>query len=481
MQAEARAATADEQKVLARWAGWGAVPQVFDEDKPRYATARAELRTLLDDAEYRAASRTTLNAHYTDADLVQPIWQAMLDAGFADTVGRVLEPGCGSGTFLGFSPPAATRLIGVELDPTTAAIAALLYPEADIRAQSFAHTRLPENFVDLTIGNVPFAKAVLHDPAHNPGRHSLHNHFILKSLHLTRPGGVVAVLTSHWTMDAENPAARGEIAELGELVHAVRLPTHIHQRAAGTSVITDLLILRRRQLDEDRTHGPAWERTVPIGGDDQLTVNVNEYFVHHPDNVLGRLEVEMGQFGPELQVSTDRDVDDRRAFAEHLQQIFAPYRAGERPALFQPDRSPIDGPTRAVAVRDAPAHLLDEHLDAVGDGTFTVVIKGQLHPHPRTCQPSRRTDRAAPPARHRHRAARRRSGLADRHPRDGPHAGNPERSVRRLHRPLRPDQPGQPATHRPGRPRHRRGQDGHHPPTPGRVPRRPTSHGRLRP
>jgi N12 class adenine-specific DNA methylase len=380
VQAQGRPADPAEQKVLARWAGWGAVPQVFDEDKPRYAQAREELRTLLDDAEYRAASRTTLNAHYTDAELVQAIWQAMVDSGFDQTVGRVLEPGCGSGTFLGFAPAAATRLIGVELDPTTAAIAALLYPHADIRAQSFAHTRLPEAFVDLSIGNVPFAKVALHDPAHNAAGHSLHNHFIVKALHLTRPGGVVAVLTSHWTMDAENPAARREIASLGELVHAVRLPTHIHQRAAGTSVITDLLILRRRQLDEDPAAGPAWERTAPIGGDTELTVNMNEYFLHHPENVLGDVEIVMGQFGPELQVTTGRDVNDRHAFAGHLQAAFLPYRDGARPPLFQPDHSPTVG--TAVTVRDAPAHLLEDHLDPTVDGTFTVVIGGQLHPHP---------------------------------------------------------------------------------------------------
>jgi adenine-specific DNA methylase len=162
----------------------------------------------------------------------------------------VLEPGSGLGTFLGMAPEQA-RMTGVELDPVTAAISRALYPHAEVRGESFADTRLPEGSFDAAIGNVPFSDVTLHDPVHNPTRQSMHNHFILKSLRLTRPGGMVAVLTSQYTMDAQNPGARREMAMLADLVGAVRLPAGAHRRTAGTDVVTDLLILRRRQIEHD--------------------------------------------------------------------------------------------------------------------------------------------------------------------------------------------------------------------------------------
>jgi hypothetical protein len=176
-------------------------------------------------------------------EIVREIWRAVGELGFAG--GRVLEPGAGAGVFIGLAP-ARAEITAVELDPTTAAIARALYPHATVRAESFATSRLPDGHFDLSIGNVPFADVVLHDPVHNRGRHSIHNHFIVKSLALTRPGGLVAVLTSRYTLDAANPAARREMNDLGELLGAVRLPTGAHRRAAGTDAVTDLLILRRR-------------------------------------------------------------------------------------------------------------------------------------------------------------------------------------------------------------------------------------------
>ena len=212
IEREARPATPDEQLVLARWSGWGAVPEVFDARRPEYAWAREQLAALLSPQEMAAAARNTLNAHYTDAGIVQAVWSAVQSLGF--TGGRVLEPGCGSGNFIGFAP-AAAQMTGVELDPVTAAIAAALHPRAQILAESFADTRDPDGSYDLAIGNVPFARAALHDRRHNPGGHSIHNHFIIKALRLVRPGGLVAVLTSRYTMDARNPAARREMASLG--------------------------------------------------------------------------------------------------------------------------------------------------------------------------------------------------------------------------------------------------------------------------
>lgn len=223
-------ATADEQQTLARWSSWGAVPDVFDESKQDWSTEREQLRSLLTPEEWDAAARTTINAHYTDPLIVRQMWRAMTVLGFDG--GRVLEPGSGLGTFLGMAPEQA-RMTGVELDPVTAAISRALYPHAEVRGESFADTRLPEGSFDAAIGNVPFSDVTLHDPVHNPTRQSMHNHFILKSLRLTRPGGMVAVLTSQYTMDAQNPGARREMAMLADLVGAVRLPSGAHRRTAG--------------------------------------------------------------------------------------------------------------------------------------------------------------------------------------------------------------------------------------------------------
>ncbi len=212
----------------------------------------------------------------------------------------MLEPGCGSGTFIGMAPEGA-RMVGVELDPTTAAIARGLYPQADIRGESFATTRFPRGHFDAVVGNVPFADVSLHDPQHNAGGHSMHNHFILKSLALTRPGGMVAVLTSSFTMDATNPAARREMNGMADLVGAVRLPTGAHRRAAGTEAVTDLLIFQRR-ADGVPPRDLTWETVTPRqldGPEGPVVVRVNNYFDEHPDHILGTLRVGQGMYGGE--------------------------------------------------------------------------------------------------------------------------------------------------------------------------------------
>ena len=180
---------------------------MFDDRRAEFGWAREQLAALLSPDELAAARRNTLNAHYTDAAFVRPMWSAVRALGFER--GRVLEPGCGSGNFLAFAPGGA-QVTGIELDPVTAGIAGLLYPGTEIRAESFADSRDAEGGYDLAIGNVPFGNMVLHDRRHNPAGHSIHNHFIVKALHLVRPGGLVAVLTSRFTMDARNPAAAGD-------------------------------------------------------------------------------------------------------------------------------------------------------------------------------------------------------------------------------------------------------------------------------
>lgn len=365
----ARPATADEQVVLARWSAWGAVPGIFDEALPQWATERERLRALLSVEEYAAARRTTINAHYTDPALVGAVWDAVGRLGF--TEGRVLEPGCGSGTFIGMAPPGA-QMTGVELDPVTAAIAAALYPGASVRAESFAATRLPAGYFDATVGNVPFADVRLHDPAHNRGNHSIHNHFILKSLHMTRPGGLVAVLTSRYTLDATNPAARREMADLADLVGAVRLPSGTHRRAAGTEALTDLVILRRREPG-----GVAGEDSwVKVGVDvvDGTKVRINNYFLDHPERVLGEYRVGHGMYGEEtLSVVADGLDQVPARLNDALHTITA---AAARDGLtWTPRDEAAQAPEQVGRVAGAGEGLWDGHITATDDG-FTVLDTG---------------------------------------------------------------------------------------------------------
>ena len=188
-------------------------------------------------------------------------------------------------------------MLGIELDPVTAGIAAALYPDAEVRNESFADSRLPEGGFDLVIGNVPFSSAILTDPRHNQGRHSMHNHFLVKSLALTRPSGLVAALTSRYTMDAQDDSARREMAGMADLVTAIRLPSGAHRRAAGTEAVTDLMVFRRRD-DGQRRRGADWERAF-ITELDGGTARVSEYFKDRPENVLGDLAVDGGQYRSE--------------------------------------------------------------------------------------------------------------------------------------------------------------------------------------
>ena len=358
--------------MLARWSGWGAVPEVFDARRPEYAWAREQLGVLLSPQEMAAAARNTLNAHYTDAGIVQAVWSAVRSLGF--TGGRVLEPGCGSGNFIGFAP-AAAQMTGVELDPVTAAIAAALHPRAQILAESFAGTRDPDGSYDLAIGNVPFAKAALHDRRHNLGGHSIHNHFIIKALRLVRPGGLVAVLTSRYTMDARNPAARREMASLADLVGAVRLPSGAHQKAAGTGVVTDLLILRRRE--PGRQPDPAaWEQARPVVLDGHQ-VPVNEHFLACPGAVLGELGAVHGAYNADdLVVTATPGVPLDEALTAALDTVVASARA--RGLTWS--RRPDDGGPEATPARRCQE--MDGYLRAGPDGTFTKVTGGLAEPHP---------------------------------------------------------------------------------------------------
>lgn len=389
LQAEQRPARADDLPTLAAWCGWGAVPQLFDPARPEYALHHNELAELIPDAEeLRAAARSTLNAHYTHPRVAAAMWQAAGTLGFTD--GRVLEPGCGSGTFIGLAPD-GPEMIGVELDPTTAGIAAALYPDAEIRAESFVDTRLPEGYVDLAIGNVPFGTVTLTDRRHNPRGHTIHNHFLVKTLHLTRPGGLAIAISSRYTMDAANPAARRELAELADLVFAVRLPEQTHQ-LAGTQVVTDLLVLRRRAPGVEPV-GAAWERLVDVEvTHDQradaasravTSVRVNEYFAAHPEQVVGELSAGRGQYrDDELRVRVPADAD---ALAQVGARIAASAELATELGLTLLPREAVPSQSREaarVALVPAGARRPDGFLQRNCDGSFGRVENGAMVPHP---------------------------------------------------------------------------------------------------
>jgi N12 class adenine-specific DNA methylase len=369
---ESRAATSDEQLVLSRWSGWGAtgLADIFDESRSEWGTQRAALAELLSPAEYAAARRTTINAHYTDPAIVAAMWNLMGGLGLA--TGDVLEPGCGSGNFIGHAPSGVT-MHGVELDPTTAAIAQLLYPNAKVHAESFADTHLPDGYFDGVIGNVPFGNFPLFDPQHNPHRHSIHNHFLIKSLALTRPGGYVVALTSRYTMDATDSSARQDISNLADLVAAVRLPAGAHHDTAGTEVITDILVLRRRADNETPRH-TGWlttrdiELPSPDGG--TATIPVNSYWDTHEQNILGHTGLGVGQFGIELSVTSDTNLEPQ--LVELLDSV-----AQEARTAGLTYQTRTDTASTVEAVRVADRHLLDGELVRVG-ATFAEVRNGVL-------------------------------------------------------------------------------------------------------
>lgn len=366
LQREGRAATPEEQTTLSQWAGWGGIPEVFDVSKPAFASRRDELLTLLSTAEWNEARRNTLNAHYTDPRVVSSVWAAMRDLGFDG--GRVLEPGSGSGTFIGLAPD-GTDMVGVELDSTTAALSKYLYPDAQIRNESFADTTVPDGAFDATVGNVPFGNFALVDRDHNPDNHNIHNHFILKSLALTRPGGLVSVLSSRYTLDgdgAKNRAAREKMYEQADLIGAVRLPNGSHDRASGTDVIEDILIFRKRLPGEepgDRT----WVKSTPrnLGADKPLPVS--DYFAAHPENVLGTLGSRSGQFGPEVAVTGDRDFPD---LAVTLDRITAAARERGQVA------APRDPDTALPDLIGAGSGRYEGNIAVDEEGNFTQAANG---------------------------------------------------------------------------------------------------------
>ncbi len=377
LETERRAASEGEMAVLARWAGWGSAPELFDPGSRRYRVRAAQLRSLLSEREWDAARRTTINAHYTSAEIVVAMWDLVTGLGFEPAGAWVLEPGCGSGNFIGFAPAAVT-VTGVELDPVTAKIAQALYPQATIRAESFADSPLADGRFDVVIGNVPFSSAVLLDRAHNRAGRSMHNHFVVKSLDLTRPGGLVAVVTSRFTLDAQADEARVAMGERADLIGAVRLPARTFKASADTEVVTDVLVLRRRPPDQPPRSLP-WRSVVAVDTPDG-PVMVNEYFAARPDMIAGGLGVGGGQYNaaePTVTADAARPVADRfRWVVETGHQRGLTYTA---PAAGV--RATAGPAAPAVAAADVPAVRKEGSIVATGPGGFGRIIGGEIEPH----------------------------------------------------------------------------------------------------
>ena len=292
LEEEHRGATAEEQQVLSQYVGWGGLADAFDPNKNSWAKEYAELKGLLSEDEYAAARSSTLNAHYTSPVVIRSIYDAVEKMGFQS--GNILEPSMGVGNFFGMLPDTMqdSRLYGVELDGITGRIAKKLYPQADITVAGFETTDR-RDFYDLAVGNVPFGQYKVNDKAYNKLGFSIHNYFFAKAIDQVRPGGVIAFVTSRYTMDSKDSTARKHMAERADLLGAIRLPNNAFRANAGTDVVSDIIFLQKRDRPID--HEPDW---VQLGKTEDGFA-INQYFVDHPEMVLGELTMESTQYGKE--------------------------------------------------------------------------------------------------------------------------------------------------------------------------------------
>nr|WP_270195541.1 DEAD/DEAH box helicase family protein [Faecalibacterium prausnitzii] len=319
LEQEHRGATAEEQQVLSQYVGWGGLADAFDPGKDSWAKEYAELKGLLSEDEYAAARSSTLNAHYTSPTVIRSIYDAVERMGFRS--GNILEPSMGVGNFFGMLPDTMqdSRLYGVELDSITGRIAKKLYPQADITVAGFETTDR-RDFYDLAVGNMPFGQYKVNDKAYNKLGFSIHNYFFAKAIDQVRPGGIVAFVTSRYTMDSKDSTARKHMAERADLLGAIRLPNNAFKANAGTDVVSDIIFLQKRDRPID--HEPDW---VQLGKTEDGFA-VNSYFVEHPEMVLGELTAESTQYGrEELTVAPLEGTSLADQLAEAVQHIEGQY------------------------------------------------------------------------------------------------------------------------------------------------------------
>jgi len=319
LEEEHRGATAEEQQVLSQYVGWGGLADTFDPNKENWSAEYTQLKELLSEDEYAAARASTLNAHYTSPTVIRGIYNAVEHMGFRS--GNILEPSMGVGNFFGMLPDSmvGSRLYGVELDSITGRIAQKLYPQADITVAGFETTDR-RDFYDLAVGNVPFGQYKVNDKAYNKLGFSIHNYFFAKAIDQIRPGGVIAFVTSRYTMDSKDSTARKHMAERANLLGAIRLPNNAFKANAGTEVVSDIIFLQKRDRPID--HEPDW---VQLGKTEDGFA-INQYFVDHPEMVLGVLSTESTQYGrEELTVAPLEGISLADQLAEAVQHIEGQY------------------------------------------------------------------------------------------------------------------------------------------------------------
>ena len=322
LEEEHRGASAEEQEVLAQYVGWGGLADAFDPNKDNWAKEYTELKGMLSEDEYAAARGSVLNAHYTSPTVIRAIYDAVEKMGFRS--GNILEPSMGVGNFFGMLPDTMqdSRLYGVELDSITGRIAQKLYPQADITVAGFETTDR-RDFYDLAVGNVPFGNYKVADKAYNKLGFSIHNYFFAKAIDQVRPGGIVAFVTSRYTMDSKDSTARKHMAERADLLGAIRLPNNAFKANAGTEVVSDIIFLQKRDRPID--HEPDW---VQLGKTEDGFA-INQYFVDHPEMVLGQLTMESTQYGHDLTVAPIEGTSLADQLAEAVQHIEGNYTAVE--------------------------------------------------------------------------------------------------------------------------------------------------------
>ena len=322
LEQEHRGATAEEQQVLSQYVGWGGLADVFDPNKENWSAEYTQLKGLLTEEEYAAARSSVLNAHYTSPTVIRGIYDAVERMGFRS--GNILEPSMGVGNFFGMLPDTMqdSRLYGVELDSITGRIAKKLYPQADITVAGFETTDR-RDFYDLAVGNVPFGQYKVNDKAYNKLGFSIHNYFFAKAIDQVRPGGIIAFVTSRYTMDSKDSTARKHMAERADLLGAIRLPNNAFRANAGTDVVSDIIFLQKRDRPID--HEPDW---VQLGKTEDGFA-INQYFVDHPEMVLGQLTLESTQYGHDLTVAPIEGAVLADQLAEVVQHIEGNYTAVE--------------------------------------------------------------------------------------------------------------------------------------------------------
>ena len=349
IEAENRTATAEEQAVLAQYVGWGGLADFFDEKNPRYN----ELKDLLTDAEYAAARESTLTAFFTPPVVIRGIYAALGQMGF--TQGNILEPSCGIGNFLGMLPESmsGSKLYGVELDDLSGRIARQLYQKSSIAVQGYEKTVFLDNFFDVAIGNVPFGQFHVPDKRYDRLNFPIHEYFIAKALDQVRPGGVIAVVTSSYTMDKRTASARTYIAQRSELLGAIRLPNNAFKAAAGTEVVSDILFLQKRERMVDIE--PEWVHLAT----DENGIQMNSYFIDHPDMVLGEMKMVSGPFGPTPTCEPYPEQPLEALLAEAVQNIHGEITAYDREEELEGEDHSIEADP---AVRNFSYTLVDGQI-----------------------------------------------------------------------------------------------------------------------